>query len=356
MASNVGLSFRALIIAAMMQFLAIMVIGAPQVPCYFIFGDSLVDNGNNNNLQTQAKANYSPYGIDLPQGVTGRFTNGLTSADLIGRQLGFGDYIPPYATATNDQISTGVNYGSGAAGIRDDTGYNLGDRISLNKQLLNHAIVVSRLRILQRNRTFTKEYLSKCIYTVNMGSNDYINNYFMPDKYPAGRIYTPDRYASVLINQYSDQLRTLYKLGARKIAVFGLGLIGCAPSEIQMFGTNGQCVESINEKTQLFNDRLQPLINDLNNEFSDARFTFINITSISIPQNGVALPNIPCCQLRSDGQCVPNSIPCPDRTLYAWFDGFHPTEVSNTVLATRSYTALSPTDASPYDISHLASI
>ncbi|XP_040992693.1 GDSL esterase/lipase At5g45670-like [Juglans microcarpa x Juglans regia] len=35
----------------------------PQVPCYFIFGDSLVDNGNNNQLQSLAKVNYRPYGI-----------------------------------------------------------------------------------------------------------------------------------------------------------------------------------------------------------------------------------------------------------------------------------------------------
>lgn len=58
--------------------------GEPQVPCYFIFGDSLVDSGNNNQLMTAAKANYPPYGIDFPQGVTGRFTNGRTAADIIG--------------------------------------------------------------------------------------------------------------------------------------------------------------------------------------------------------------------------------------------------------------------------------
>lgn len=56
----------------------------PQVPCYFIFGDSLADNGNNNFLNTLAKANYSPYGIDFPYGSTGRFTNGRTIVDVIG--------------------------------------------------------------------------------------------------------------------------------------------------------------------------------------------------------------------------------------------------------------------------------
>lgn len=58
--------------------------GEPKVPCYFIFGDSLVDSGNNNNLETIAKVNYPPYGIDFPGGPTGRFTNGRTIADIMG--------------------------------------------------------------------------------------------------------------------------------------------------------------------------------------------------------------------------------------------------------------------------------
>ena len=55
-----------------------------QVPCFFIFGDSLVDNGNNNGLITLARANYRPYGIDFPQGTSGRFTNGRTFVDALG--------------------------------------------------------------------------------------------------------------------------------------------------------------------------------------------------------------------------------------------------------------------------------
>jgi hypothetical protein len=61
-----------------------------QVPCLFIFGDSLSDSGNNNNLQTLAKPNYKPYGIDFLKGCpTGRFTNGRTSIDIIGNIIFF---------------------------------------------------------------------------------------------------------------------------------------------------------------------------------------------------------------------------------------------------------------------------
>ncbi|GJU57820.1 hypothetical protein Tco_1235586 [Tanacetum coccineum] len=141
--------------------------------------------------------------------------------------------------------------------------------------------------------------------------------------------------------------------------LFGSPSQGCAPAEIARFGTNGTCVESINNKVKLFNDRLKPLVDNINSNFTDARFTFINVTSITTPEGGVAgaaPSNIPCCQLRSDGQCIPNSTPCANRNLFIWFDGFHPTEIANTVLATRSYTAQSPTDASPFDISRLAAI
>lgn len=61
-----------------------LIAAEPQFPCFFIFGDSFVDNGNNNYLQTALKVDYLPYGIDFPSGPTGRFTNGRNIADIIG--------------------------------------------------------------------------------------------------------------------------------------------------------------------------------------------------------------------------------------------------------------------------------
>lgn len=53
-----------------------------RVPALYVFGDSLVENGNNNHLLTVAKADYFPYGVDFSKGPTGRFTNGRTIADF----------------------------------------------------------------------------------------------------------------------------------------------------------------------------------------------------------------------------------------------------------------------------------
>lgn len=51
---------------------------------FFVFGDSLVDNGNNDFLATTARADSPPYGIDYPtHRPTGRFSNGLNIPDII---------------------------------------------------------------------------------------------------------------------------------------------------------------------------------------------------------------------------------------------------------------------------------
>lgn len=50
-----------------------------------VFGDSIVDQGMNNNLSTLIKTNFPPYGQDFMGGKhTGRYSNGKTPPDLVG--------------------------------------------------------------------------------------------------------------------------------------------------------------------------------------------------------------------------------------------------------------------------------
>lgn len=289
----------------------------PQVPCYFIFGDSLCDAGNNNDLVTKAKANYPPYGIDFPGGVaTGRFSNGRNFADRITELLGFDEYIPPYSTAKGKEILKGVNYASGAAGIRCETGQHLGERISLDQQIQNHAMTVAKFAWYGPRKV---RNLGKCLYTVNMGSNDYINNYFMPQHYTSSSIYSPAEYAEALIRQYAAQLKRLYFFGARKIAVFGLGLIGCSLGEIYTFGTNGSlCVDKINAAVQPFNQRLLKLVDDLNNKLPGGQFTYIS--SSSNTDTGSAVANATCCEVRDDFQCIQSNKICEGRNNYIFWE------------------------------------
>lgn len=327
--------------------------GDPQVPCYFIFGDSLADSGNNNDLNTNAKVNYPPYGVDFPCGPTGRFCNGRTTVDLIAEALGFNNFIPPFARSQSTDTFQGVNYASGSAGIRDESGQHLGVRMNFNDQLKNHQSVVSCIN--------SYVDLKKCLYSVGMGSNDYINNYFLPQDYPTSHIYNPYQYADVLIQQYSQQIRTLYNYGARKLALIGLGLIGCTPNAIASYGTNGfPCVNNMNQASEIFNIKLVSLVDQLNNDLSDAKFIYVNTSGMSLTPDsssaGFMVTNSGCCPIDYYGQCAPNQTSCQDRTKYVFWDSFHPTEEANKIVARRSYIAGNPYDAYPMDISHLVQL
>lgn len=78
--------------------------------------------------------------------------------------------------------------------------------ITLNEQLRNHEVAISRLAALLGSKKAAKQRLNSCLYYVGMGNNDYLGNY-MPQYYDSTTKYTPQQFAAVLIKQYSKQLR-----------------------------------------------------------------------------------------------------------------------------------------------------
>ncbi|CAI0475325.1 unnamed protein product [Linum tenue] len=334
--------------------------GEKAVPCYFIFGDSLADNGNNNWLQTVAKVDYSPYGVDFRRGATGRFTNGRNIVDFFGPSFPHFIIITPYTLVFYFIVSTiidtlsGLNYGSGSAGILDETGAQLGQRIPLDVQLDNHLISVSRLALLLgAGGAYTR--LGQCLYTLGLGNNDFLNNYFRPEFYPSSRIYTVEQFAVVLANRYKEQLQRLYVAGARKIGVFALGQIGCVPFAIRRYGTNGSasgCAEALNDAAVLFNVQLKSAIDQLQATLPGAQFVYIGSGSDMLmtvrrkdPTTLSALEVLdsPCCTVEAEsGQCVPDQPSCPDRSRYVFWDWFHPTEALNSLTAAAAFEAVRP--------------
>ncbi|CAI0560726.1 unnamed protein product [Linum tenue] len=297
-----------------------------------------------------------PYGIDFPGGPSGRFSNGLTTAE----QLGFDDYIPPYVTASGQDVLGGVNYASAAAGIREETGRQLGGRISFSGQVRNYQNTVRQIVDILGSEDAAADHLGKCIYSIGLGSNDYLNNYFMPQFYNTGSQFTPEQYASDLIRRYTQQLQTLHHYGARKIAVVGVGKVGCVPHMMDMFGTKGsKCIQNVNSAAQNFNKQLKKLVVDLNKELKDAKLIYINSYGMSDGDPtilGFKYITSGCCKSREDGQCVEGETPCSNRKEYVFWDSFHPTETGHKAVADRTYKSLLPSDSDPFDLHSLAAL
>ncbi|CAH9115924.1 unnamed protein product [Cuscuta epithymum] len=347
----------------------------PQVtappPCFFIFGDSLVDSGNNNGLLTLARSNYLPYGVDFPDGSTGRFTNGRTFVDILAQLLGFENYIPAFSRAQRREFIRGVNFASGAAGIRDETGNNLGYHIAMNQQVENFARTVLGMKRFFRgdnNYTLLHDHLSKCIFYSGMGSNDYLNNYFMTDFYSTHSEFTPQAYAASLLNDYSRQLTELYSYGARKIVVTSIGQIGCIPYELARYNGNGinKCNEEINNAISMFNSGLKRLVDKYNKGYlPGSKFVYLDSFAstkdlvVNAKRYGFEVVDKGCCGVgRNNGQitCLPLQLPCDDRSKYIFWDAFHPTEVANILLAQKAYSSTSRVFAYPINIQQLVAI
>ncbi|KAL5719112.1 hypothetical protein ACHQM5_011936 [Ranunculus cassubicifolius] len=179
------------------------VCSAQAVPASFVFGDSLVDSGNNNYIVSLSKADYVPNGIDFGH-PTGRYTNGRTIVDIIGQELGLKSFVPPSLapTTSGNAILNGVNYASGGEGILNDTGKIFGGRINMDAQLDNFAS--TRQDIISRIGVYAAlDLFGKSIFSVVMGSNDFINNYLIP---PQQKLVPPETFVDTLISKYRIQL------------------------------------------------------------------------------------------------------------------------------------------------------
>ncbi|KAM7510114.1 hypothetical protein LguiB_008989 [Lonicera macranthoides] len=88
------------------------VVTQAEARAFFVFGDSLVDSGNNNYLATSARADAPPYGIDYP-------THRPTGRQHMGSEATL-PYLSPELTGR--KLLVGANFASAGIGILNDTG------------------------------------------------------------------------------------------------------------------------------------------------------------------------------------------------------------------------------------------
>ncbi|XWS58452.1 hypothetical protein CRYUN_Cryun08bG0034800 [Craigia yunnanensis] len=287
MASSVVLASWMVLLSGLVMAISTTKVEAARA--FFVFGDSLVDNGNNNYLATTARADSPPYGIDTPsRRPTGRFSNGKNIPDFISDALG-SEPILPYLSPElkGDRLLVGANFASAGIGILNDTGIQFVNIIRMYKQLKYFEQYQTRLADLVEYDE-AQRIVNDALVLITVGGNDFVNNYYLVPFSPRSRQFRLPDYVRYLISEYRKLLMRLYDLGARKVLVTGTGPLGCVPAELAMRSPSGFITSQIACCGQG-------------------------------PYNGLGL-------------CTVISNLCPNRDLYAFWDAFHPTERANGII------------------------
>ncbi|RCV35052.1 hypothetical protein SEVIR_7G219800v4 [Setaria viridis] len=316
----------------------------------FIFGDSLVDAGNNDYLVTLSKANAPPYGVDFAFSggkPTGRFTNGMTIADIMGEALGQKSLAPPYLAPNSSAAMTnsGINYGSGSSGIFDDTGSFYIGRIPLRQQISYFEKTKAQILETMGEEAAT-DFFKKALFVIAAGSND-ILEYLSPSVPFFGREKPdPSSFQDALISNLTFYLKRLNELGARKFVVSDVGPLGCIPYVRALeFMPAGECSASANRVTEGYNKKLKRMVEKMNQEMGpESKFVYTNTYEIVLEfiqnyrQYGFDNAMDPCCggsfpPFLCIGTANSSSSLCSDRSKYVFWDAFHPTEAANLIVA-----------------------
>uniref|UniRef100_A0A6N2LX54 GDSL esterase/lipase n=1 Tax=Salix viminalis TaxID=40686 RepID=A0A6N2LX54_SALVM len=305
------------------------IVNQAEARAFFVFGDSLVDSGNNNYLTTTARADSPPYGIDYPtHRATGRFSNGFNIPDLISQQIGSESPLPYLSPELRGQkLLVGANFASAGIGILNDTG------IQFQYQQRVGALIGAGK---------AKRLVSQALILLTVGGNDFVNNYYLIPYSARSRQYNLPDYVKFLISEYRKLLMKLYNLGARRVLVTGTGPMGCVPAELAMRSTNGGCSAELQRAAALYNPQLESMIIEVNRKIGSDVFVAVNTHRmhndfVSNPQAyGFTTSRIACCgqgPYNGLGLCTILSNLCPNRDLYAFWDAFHPSEKANKIIA-----------------------
>ncbi|CAN1138154.1 GDSL esterase/lipase 6 [Linum perenne] len=124
---------------------------------------------------------------------------------------------------------------------------------------------------------FQNPQIAQSIFFLESGSND-IFNYFLPFDTPSLK---PDAYVNSMLSQISTFVSQIYSLGARRIAVFSLGPVGCVPARALLPGSPvDKCDERINSMVRMYNSGLEALVKGIPVKFPGAAAVFGDVLGI----------------------------------------------------------------------------
>ncbi|WOK92978.1 GDSL esterase/lipase [Canna indica] len=318
------------------------------IPAVIVFGDSTVDAGNNNYLRTIARANFPPYGQDFPGGLaTGRFCNGRLATDFISEALGLPPTIPAYLDSAYsiEDFAKGVCFASAASGFDSAT-----------SDVLSVIPLRQEVEYFKEYRRKLTSYVGKkkamyiireAVYIVSMGTNDFIENYFVPGGSQRSEQFTIQEYEDFIAGLAADFFTELYRLGARKISFAGLSPFGCLPAErATNFHNPGECVEEYNKVARDFNEKLQARMKTLCSALPGLKLRFAPLYDLFLhitqdPSSyGFETSIRGCCgtgEFESGAFCNElNPFTCEDADRYVFWDSIHPSEKTNRFFANQT--------------------
>ncbi|KAJ0466634.1 putative triacylglycerol lipase [Helianthus annuus] len=243
------------------------------VSAILVFGDSTVDQGNNNYYNTWGKANFLPYGEDFMGGIpTGRFTNGKTMPDLLAEAFGVKDYLPASLDPLlkDKDLQTGVSFASGGSGFDPQTtkitsGLSMSVQLDMFKQYLGK---------LKRNieEEVADNIINNSVAVIVAGNNDLLFTL------PVRRLqYDAASYANMIVNMVLNFTQEIYTLGVKRIVVFSAFPLGCVPAVRTVGGGLGRsCVDKENNVAQLFNNVLKHKLQIWGTSYPQSRVAFVD--------------------------------------------------------------------------------
>ncbi|KAI8006266.1 GDSL esterase/lipase [Camellia lanceoleosa] len=315
---------------------------AQKVPGMYVFGDSLVDVGNNNHLKLSFnKADFPHNGIDFPGKIpTGRFSNGYNFADLLAEKVGIVT-PPPYLSLVSNKPSnaafpsTGVSFASGGSGIFNSTDFKRS--IPLSKQVEYYSTIVYEDLVHQLGSSGAQLHLSKSIFTFVVGSNELLGYFSSGSDLPNKS--TPQQYVDLMVLTLKQVLKSIHNFGARKYVITGIGAVGCCPSQRNQNKTE-ECNEEANYWTVKYNEGLKSMLQGLKSELKDIDYSILDIYGVFVrfiqtPSTfGFNEVKSACCglgNLRAQVPCLPISSYCSNRSDHIFWDLYHPTEAATRI-------------------------
>ncbi|KAL6629994.1 hypothetical protein ACP70R_029759 [Stipagrostis hirtigluma subsp. patula] len=321
--------------------------GAARVPAVIVFGDSTVDTGNNNWIPTPLRADFPPYGRDMPGGprATGRFGNGRLPPDFISEALGLPPLVPAYLDPAYGiaDFARGVCFASAGTGIDNATAGVL-SVIPLWKEVEYYKEYQRRLRA-HAGAARARAIVRGALHVVSVGTNDFLENYFL---LATGRFaqFTVPEFEDFLVAGARRFLAAIHRLGARRVTFAGLAAVGCLPLERTadaLLGGGGGCVEEYNEVARSYNAKVAAMVRRLRAEFPRLKLAYISVydsfVNLMANPEKFGLENVEegCCAtgkfemgyLCSGGA----AMTCDDADKYLFWDAFHPTEKVNRLMA-----------------------